>query len=253
MKNVCVYIMACTLLSPVTFCAKESNSTIPQIPYTADVIDFSGYQWSVKYGPLPMGPGPNYFSRSSDNVQVDAGGRLHMRITRRLGRWQCAEVILDQCLGYGKYIFYLDGSPDRIDKNVVLGLFTWDDDAPPYYREIDVEISRWGSDLDDNTQFVVQPWDVSGNMHRFNTVLTADAMTCSFLWTDTKISFECLLGHSPAPPGDGIIAAWEYSDTAFIPAEGQEKVHINLWLCDTAPSDRLETEVVIAGFEFIPL
>jgi hypothetical protein len=253
MKKFCVYIIACALMSPVTYCTKVADSPIPPFPHAADVIDFSGYQWCVKYGPLPMGPGPNYFSSSSDNVQVDADSRLHMRITKRLGRWQCAEVILDQSLGYGKYIFYLDGRPDLIDKNVVLGLFTWDDDVPPYYREIDVEISRWGSDLDDNTQFVVQPWDISGNMHRFNSVLTADAMTCSFTWTGTKISFECLLGHSPVSPGGGIIAAWEYIDTAYIPTEGQEKVHINLWLCDTAPSNGLAAEVVIAGFAFIPM
>ena len=199
-----------------------------------------------------MGPGPNFFSGSSDNVQVDGTGRLHLRITRRAGLWRCAEVILDQGLGFGKYIFYLDGRPDLVDRNVVLGLFTWDDDAPPYYREIDVEVSRWGDALNDNTQFVVQPWDVSGNIHRFNSVLTAEAMTCSFTWTAAKISFECLQGHAAVPP-DGIIDTWDYTDTTYIPSEGNERVHINLWLCDTAPSDGLEAEVVIEGFEFIPM
>ena len=37
------------------------------------------------------------------NATVDASGRLHLAITRQGKTWSCAEVVLDQWLGYGTY------------------------------------------------------------------------------------------------------------------------------------------------------
>ncbi|MDQ4089270.1 MAG: hypothetical protein M3163_03045 [Actinomycetota bacterium] len=48
----------------------------------------------------------------------------------------------------------------RLDPNVVLGLFSWSDDPAYNYREIDIEVARWGDVAGDtNAQYVVQPWD----------------------------------------------------------------------------------------------
>jgi hypothetical protein len=41
-------------------------------------------------------------------------------------------------------VFTIDSRVDLLDRNIVLGLFTWDTYAPQYnYREIDFEFSRW--------------------------------------------------------------------------------------------------------------
>ena len=108
-------------------------------------ISFSGYDWWVKSSPGLVGPGPNYFSDRADDVWVDAQGRLHLKIVYRNGRWYSTEVFGADPLGYGTYTFTLASRVDQLDKNIVLGLFTWDDTDPAYYhREIDIEFSRWG-------------------------------------------------------------------------------------------------------------
>ena len=39
-----------------------------------------------------------------DNAWTDASGALHLQITRKSGRWSCAEAELTRSLGYGTYI-----------------------------------------------------------------------------------------------------------------------------------------------------
>src|SRR4051812_19512341 len=121
----------------------------------ATVLAFSGYSWVVKASSGKVGPGPNYFSSSANNVWVDNLGRLHLRITKQGSRWFCAEVVSQASFGYGTYRWYLDSPVDNLDPNVVLGLFTWSD-LPDYAnREIDIEFSRWGAARNLNAQFVV--------------------------------------------------------------------------------------------------
>lgn len=132
-------------------------------------LSFSGYEWKVKASRRPVGPGPNFFSDSLNNVWVDAQGSLHLRITHRKNRWYCAEVISQQSFGYGTYRFYLDTRVDKLDPNIVLGLFTWSDDPEFDHREIDIECARWGNaDNDTNAQFVVQPYDIPEHRLRFS-------------------------------------------------------------------------------------
>src|SRR6478736_1205781 len=95
-------------------------------------ITFAGRSWKVKIASTQVGPGPNYFSDSTNNVWVDSTGRLHLRVAKTKGRWYCAEVVLNATLGYGTYRFYLDNAVDALDPNVVLGIFTWSDD--PIYN-----------------------------------------------------------------------------------------------------------------------
>lgn len=216
-------------------------------------ISFSGYEWAVKSSETRVGPGPNYFSDSGENVWVDEQGRLHLKITKRDGSWYCAEVISAKSFGYGRYIFYLSSRVDKLNENVAAGLFTWSD-APEYnHREIDVEFSRWGQPANDNAQFVVQPWNNPGNIHRFNIRLNADHSTHSFDWRRDRVYFQSVQGHYSVPPGDGsVIESWEYTGED-IPKPGGENARINLWLFEgRPPSDRTEAEIVIKEFEFVP-
>lgn len=216
-------------------------------------IEFSGYAWKVKASETRAGPGPNYFSTRPEDVWVDSEGRLHLHIVNRWGRWYCTEVFTEAPLGYGKYIFRLASRVDQLDKNIVLGLFTWDDTAPEHnYREIDIEFSRWGVEREDYAQYVVQPWDRSGNLHRFNMVLTEDNSTHGFDWQADQVFFQSLKGHQSFPGQTSEeIESWTYTG-GDIPSEGEGNARINLWLFGgNPPSNSESAEVIIDSFQFI--
>ena len=208
-------------------------------------VTFAGASWAVKASAGLIGPGPNLFSDSPENVWVDDAGQLHMRITARDGQWRSAEVILDRSLGYGTYRWTVASPVGRLDPNVVLGLFTWSDDADYNHREIDIEVARWGDAAGaSNAQYVVQPWDRAGNLRRF---VQPDAAptTHEFTWTSKSVSFR-----SATPSGE-TISAWTYKGRD-VPRAGNERTRMNLWLNGGAPpADGAEVEVVLSGFTFV--
>lgn len=214
---------------------------------------WSGIDWLVKTGALPVGPGPNYFSTSTENVWVDNQDRLHLRVTNRDGRWYCAEIYSEHKLGYGTYRLYLDGRVDDLDPNIVLGLFTWSDHTCEYaHREIDIEFSSWGVPGDPNAQFVIQPWYTPGNRERFM-MTAAPKSTHVFSWQPDEVRFTSFEGHCHAPSACTVVRSWTYSKTSGIPLSGDERVHLNLWLREgLAPTNGQEREVVISRFEFDP-
>lgn len=224
-------------------------------------IKWSGYTWNVKNSSTnKWGPGPNYFSGSTENVWVDSAGRLHLKITKRNNKWYCAEVYNPKTLGYGTYRFFVDGRPDLLDPNITLGLFTYDgtssDAAAHNYREIDIEFAKWGYPQGPNSQYVVQPYIKSGNIVQFQTKLSGNYSTHSFSWTPSAIKFLSLHGHYstlPIPIERYRIKEWTYRGSD-IPNTKNEKVDINLWLFGgRAPLNQKEAELVITKFEFIPL
>jgi hypothetical protein len=212
-------------------------------------IKFSGYTWNVKSNENNVGPGPNRFSAGKDNVWVDASGNLHMTIIYENNRWYCTEVFTQAPLGYGTYTFTTASPIDQLDKNAVLGLFTWDDTAPENnYREIDIEISKWGDAVNENSQYVVQPWEPPANIFRFDTILDGIFSTHRFKWESDRVFFSSHQGHEPSL-GDEI-ASWLYTD-ADVPPEGDGNARINLWLYNgLPPSDGQNIEVVLEAFNY---
>ncbi len=216
-------------------------------------IQFAGLDWTVKCG-VSLGPGPNPFSHGQGNVWVDGSDRLHLKITERRGQWWNAEVVLKDPKGYGVYSFEVESNVDDLDENIVLGLFTYDIDAPAEnYREIDFEFAKWGDPNNDNGQFVVQPYTVPGNIHRFDVDYAGtggnDTTSHVFTWSASAIEFESSYGALP-PPVPGSIESWTYSG-ADVPDEADEQVRINLWLFGgAAPVDAMDAEVVVSAFSF---
>lgn len=92
-------------------------------PYSR-TLTFAGHNWCVKAAKSQVGPGPNYFSDSTNNVWLDNMGRLHLKIYRSGSRWYCAEVVSEESFGYGTYRFYIDSPVDKLDPNIIFGLFT---------------------------------------------------------------------------------------------------------------------------------
>jgi len=217
-------------------------------------LSFSGYAWWVKTATGLVGPGPNYFSDSTNNVWLDAQGRLHLRITNRSNQWQCAEIISARTFGYGNYRFELDEDVDNLDVQAVLGLFTWSDDPAYAHREIDVECSRWGNAADsNNAQFVVQPFDKAGHLVRYDVPSGVSNSTHISTWETNRVSFQSLLGgYSPSPDSTNIINSWSYS--LAMPQTGDENVRLNFWLyTGSPPAGNSQVEVIIKSFEFVPL
>ncbi|MEI7900194.1 MAG: hypothetical protein WCK89_08070 [bacterium] len=218
-------------------------------------LGFSGYDWSVKDSRgLRTGPGDNFFSDSTSNVWVDAQGRLHLKICKRDGLWSCAELVSLRSFGYGTYRVFTDSPANGIDTNAVLGLFTWSDDAPYAYREIDIEVSRWGNASDtDNAQFVVQPWNQPGHLVRYRVPPAVTNATHSFTWHSNRIDFASHTGHYVLPPASNtVISQWLFLSTG-VPQTGGENFRMNLWLYTTnGTTDGLDEEWVVSRFAFIP-
>lgn len=216
-------------------------------------FEFSGYTWEVRDAPTLEGPGPNLFSDRTSDVYVDKLGRLHMKIVKRGGKWYSTEIINEAQLGYGQYVFHIASRLDQLDPNVVLGLFTYDESPDYNYREIDIEFSRWGDPLYDNSQFVIQPYTTDGNIERFNTALAkGQKSTHGFDWEPDHISFQSLFGDQLFPGSANQIHTWTYTG-ADLPPTGNQLIHINLWLADgAAPTNNRGTEVILDRFEFTP-
>ncbi len=214
------------------------------------VIRFSGREWAVKSsGGQKVGPGPNYFSDSALHVWVDDRGRLHLRLAKRDGRWTCAEVVLRESLGHGKYIWSLDSPVDALDPRIILGLFTWDDDPADNHREIDLEFARWGNAADPtNAQYVVQPYETPGNLKRFVQPGVARS-THAFRWAADRIFFKSVQGPILNPSDPALtIGTWTYRG-GDIPSPGNENTRMNLWLMQgQAPATGKGAEVIIRSF-----
>jgi len=233
---------------------------------SAASLDFAGRTWNIKQSNSPVGPGPNLFSASPNDVWSDQDG-LHLSIHKNGPFWYSTEVILDESLGYGTYMIQTDSRQDILNANAVFGAFTWDSNGGSPIpgspnREIDFEDSRFGNAADStNSQVVVQPFNVPGNLERFTLPdLSSDAkLTRFFTWSPGKVEFTTLKGHhSPTnfPPAD-VIHQYTYLDDGvnhFVPIPDRENYRMNLWLFESsAPVGDQEVEVLISDFQYLPL
>ena len=240
---------------PTNVFAQAIASAVVTRPYPGPRwLSFSGYDWWVKTSDGLVGPGPNYFSDSTNNVWLDGQGQLHLRITNRSNQWQCAELVSARTFGYGSYRFQLASPADNLNPNAVLGLFTWSDDPAYANREIDIECSRWGNAADsNNAQYVVQPYNLDGHLTRIAVPAGQTNSTLLFTWETNRVSFQSQRGSfSTNPSPANVISNWTYALT--VPPTGDENVRLNLWLFNgAAPTDNQEVEVVISSFQFVPL
>lgn len=226
---------------PMTAAAARPVKPPPPGP---TVIEWSGYQWEVKHHSRKIGPGPNFFS--SENVEV-VGDALHLSITRSGNKWYAAEVINTESFGYGTYRWTV-GPMGPLDPQVVLGLFTWNDDPAYNHREIDFEYAKWGNAADpNNAQYVVQPYGTEGNERRWEQEVFDVSTIHSFKWAEGSVEFL-------STTADGqVLQAWEYTGPD-VPVPGDENARMNLWLFrGSAPQNGLPVTVVLESFSHTPL
>lgn len=237
---------AAALLVAIALVALAATPVAAGKPGYPDRITWRGLSWQVKTSTAAVGPGPNVFSKS--NVSVDANGNLHLRIDRNAaGRWTAAEIIGPTSYGYGTYTFTLGSDVSALDPNVVLGLFTWSDRPQQGHREIDVEMAKWGNAADPtNAQFVVQPYDRAGHLHRWAQPSVVRS-SHRFTWSPGRVAFE-----SRRLDTNAVIASFTYAGTD-VPKPGDERVRLNLWLFQgAAPMNAQPVDVVVESFAFKP-
>lgn len=227
-------------------------------------LEFSGLRWQVKNGYHL--PGRNLWSSSEQNVRLDEQERLHLKITHACGMWYCAEIVSEQQFGYGEYTFQVESRIDTLDPNAVLGLFNHqviDNQNTPQEYEIDIEFSTWKNQIAPrNSQYVFQ-YRPAGNAntpnqitpHRFEMKLNDTKTTHKFLWESGKITFQSYRGFHWQLPSDSdlLTPIFTYNDWR-VPPEDQQRLHLNLWLYQALPPEKMkEIEVIIKAVRFTPL
>jgi hypothetical protein len=221
----------------------------------AGTISFSGYTWAVRPSGKG-GPGPNYWDQN--NVSVDTNGYLHLRLTQRGDRWYSSEVYTQNRLGFGRYEFWLIGRVDKLDRNVVLGLFNYptSDVGPDGTHEIDIEFAQWGDASAPIGNYTVWPTTTSVRRESkpFPFTLIGDASKHSFTWSPTNVFFQSLQVRSDNSSHP--FASWPYQPPN--PATGVSQksmpVHLNLWCFKgLPPSNGQQVELIVRAFKFTPM
>ncbi|MHB8510722.1 MAG: LamG domain-containing protein [Actinomycetota bacterium] len=205
-------------------------------PHAGDLW-FAGHWWSVTdSGKDRFLPGPNYFSASKRNVWVDGKGRLHLKITKVRGRWLCPDIQSEDTFGYGAFTWRV-GSGLLFDPNIVLGLFTWNDQSEFNHREIDFESARWGDRATSpNADFTVQGFDTFDNEARISAQRPG---TVTINWLPYQIGFSY---------ND---QSWTYRGVSDPPPSAS--IDMNLWLFNgAAPTNGRGVEVIISSLSFTP-
>jgi hypothetical protein len=207
-------------------------------------LRFSGYEWRVRDAPSSRG-GLNLYAPS--NAWTDAHGALHLRIAKDSGKWTCAEVSLTRSLGYGTYSFLVEDT-SHLEPAAVFSMFTWDyAGADENYREMDIEISRFGDPSAKNAEYVVQPYYVPANVERFTA--PSGVLRHSFHWEPGRIAFRTVRGSENAAPHP----VAEHVFTSGVPSPGIESVRMNLYVFASAKIALANgAEVVVEKFEYLP-
>ncbi|MBK9578874.1 MAG: glycoside hydrolase family 16 protein [Fibrobacterota bacterium] len=218
----------------------------------AVTVNWAGHTWNVTTGGMA---GEN--TGSAANVVVDANGYLHLKISQINGKWMCAELFTTDKIGFGTYQWQVDGPVDKLDKNIVFGLFPYGPEAgigADGTNEIDIEYARWGNAAWDNGNFTVYPNSgTTVGETTFNFSMSGTYTTSTFVWSSTSVQFKSQEGFKEIGDNAGLIKSWTYAPTnpsVNIPQRAMP-LGMNLWLCSDcggAPSDGKSAEIVIRKF-----
>ena len=211
-------------------------------------LTFSGRTWDVKTssGGL-VGPGPNIFTDASSAIYVDASGALHLTITRKQGKWLSTEIVGLQSLGYGTYRFDIAPGATKIADNAVFGMFTYDLLPAENYREVDIELSKWGDGRINNLQCSVQPADAPDLYKQMAVAENLKGWTMEFSWSPGNFGCKVTDQSTGSIVGTGQV-------TRGVPTPGNEKTRLNLWqFRGQAPIGNVASEVIVRSFTFVPM
>ena len=219
----------------------------PASVWAAAELSFAGYQWQVKDG--YDYPGKNHWS--SRQAWVDEAGALHLRLEKR-GLWYCAEVISRKYFSYGRFSSQVIGELDRLDPQVVLGLFLYHQAS---VEEADVEVARWGRAQNPNGLFGLYRQE-RHDAQPFRFVLPEGTYsTYQIEWLPEQLRFVGQYGHRSDE--EAVFARWQYPKKPVLGDLLFERRHLqvrmNLWLYGgRQPQNGKDVEVVIHDFQYRP-
>jgi hypothetical protein len=221
----------------------EGKASSVSETFAPEGIHFSGYDWDVYQ--VPSDSFGVMHANSPANVWTDEKGFLHLRLTKDSGEWTGAEINLARSLGYGSYSFTVREA--QLEQATVLGLFTWDPlDAGQNHRELSIQLSQWGEEAIKNAQFVIQPYYIPANLHRFTS--PSAAVTHLFHWEPGRVTFR-----TTDEPGARPRVVAEHVFSSGVPTPGGERVHINLYEFGRSRTPQQNgVEVVIEKFAYLP-
>lgn len=236
-------------------------------------INWCGFDWCVRSSNEGRCyPGPNYIASGTDNVRIDSSGDLHLRITKRNGKYYCVVLFTVQPVSYGLFKFSLSSRIDNLDKNVVFGLFTWNDKncITNANSELDIEFTRWGdAENPDVIEYSIQPTNGGIETDRFTSwpMQLYNKYSTHFInWTPSLIYFSSYRGNANPPADSSLISYWSFgtnhtpksslvcnSDPVLIPdPESDTRLIMNLWLDrGNYPSNDQEVEVIVHKIEYV--
>lgn len=211
-------------------------------------IDFSGFNWRVRWKPSDRGGTSNPYN--PENVSVDPAGALHLRIIKRDQQWTCSEVSLTRSLGYGTYSFTVEDT-SNVDRSAVFGMFNWDYSTDQEnHREFDINISRWGEPQSRNAEFVLQPSLLPVNSSRF--VAPAGKLKHTIVWEAGRITMTT--SRASGPPASSLV--YRHVFTSETPTPGLESLRMTLFAYrkpnEKSSSLQHPVEVVVDRFEYFP-
>jgi hypothetical protein len=224
-------------------------------PARAATISWKGHTWNVTNGGMA-----GVCQGSTANVSIDASGFLHMKISKNGSTWTAAEIFSTDKIGFGTYQWQIEGPTDKLDKNVVVGLFPYGPEAglgESGNNEIDIEFARWGNAAWPNGNYTI--WPPTGSTtgeHTFSFSLDGGtSLTTRFTWSSTKIDFATLSGFVAVDAASGVIDTWSFAPANPTTRITQEAMPLgmNLWCYDNPPSDGQNVELIVRDFQFVPL
>lgn len=192
-------------------------------------LSWSYHTWTVRPYSSSQGPGPNAWNDTAENASVQSNGDLRLGIipvtSGGVTQWQCTEID-GPALGYGQYTFELGSDTTDWYPSLVLGLFVYDDSAPPNYREIDfAEISKWGNAAErSRAWFTLQPTSETNQSSCLIYRQMPQRVTAT--WQSGQVYFEAFDGYNRL--------LGEHLVTSGVPTAGNATVRINFWLDDPA-------------------
>ena len=210
-------------------------------------LKFSGYDWGVRMIASDKGGMNNLYD--AGNAWTDKSGALHMQIKKKSDKWSCAEIFLNQSLGYGSYSVTVRDT-SHLEPAAVFSMFTFDEGATDeHFREMDAEVGgKPDAANKNNGRYVVQPLYIPGNLFAF--AAPSGPLTFVLRWEPGHATFKAFRGRSS---GAGAQLVSEHEFTFAIPGPGQAKLRLIFFAVasDKYPM-RKPSEVVVERFEYLP-
>jgi hypothetical protein len=204
---------------------------------TNGYLTWCGDNWWTRHG--TGNPMDNTWSRYTP--YLDNNGYMHLTIVKDSGTWYSSEVDGEKSYKYGNFTWVVDSGAFSLDKNCVLGMFTYANDA----NENDIEFSKWWNDTGDNLCYSVQPSRIKGNYASFNVTNPGNRVVCNIDWKPTYVHFRTWYENNGT-----MIANYKNTNISTI-SHVNQSIGMNLWQ-NVSPSNGQNIDITIYNYSVVP-